>query len=168
MSASCADDPYLSDSTETNGHDVRTPRAGVHAGAMARGDLLAIEDDRHVVVLRCRFHRVAQRVELVDLRAQMETDLQHVLHRFRLLQRFRFDEFIGAAVGHARVQARTRSCASRTFVVVNIPNIFDAVGETPKGDLQLQILGHGLLGLVVTFDEFERDQSRDGFRRQVN
>ena len=47
---------------------------------------------------------------------------------------------------------------------VTVPNIFNAIRKTPKGNLQLEIFRHGLFGLVVPFDQFEGDMSSNGLR----
>ena len=62
-----------------------------------------------MVVGCCHFRRIGHGVRLVHLCAQVKTNLQHVLHRFRLLQCFGFDKFVGAPVCHTGVQARQRS-----------------------------------------------------------
>lgn len=81
---------------------------------MAGGDFLPVEDNRDMIELRADFRRHRQRVDFMDLSAEMKTNLEHILHRFRFLDCFSFDKLIGTSVGDTRVQTN-RGNQSRFF-----------------------------------------------------
>ena len=114
---------------------------------MARGDFLSVEDDRDVIELRADFRRHRQRVDFVNLSAEMETNLEHILHRFRLLYRFSSDKFIRTPIGDTRVQtnrgneSRLFSDKERTYRISSMP-----LGKLQKAIFNCRFSGTGCSG----------------------
>lgn len=128
------------DAMQTDGDHMRAPVRRRAARTVARRDAAPIERDGHV--------HLGARLIARHRCGQMESDLQRLLDAAVLEQLIAAMELVRGAVGQTRVQ----------------PDVVLAVRKRPVGDAQLQLLRHGRIDL---FDQLERDERGDAFRRQL-